>query len=144
MLFVSPKISIPERELLVSAARSSGPGGQRVNKADTRAVLRWNVRRSHSLPDDVRTRFLNRYGSRLTKDGTLILESQTHRNHAANAKDCRQRLKSMLLSVASPAVPRKPSRPTRGSVRRRLQQKRKHSERKRFRKKIRPDDRADD
>lgn len=140
MLHVSPSIRIPDAEFEFTYARSSGPGGQNVNKVNSKAVLRWNVRESPSLPASVRSRFLDRYAARLTREGHLILQSQKYRDQPRNTEDCLERLKMMLLEVARPPVKRKPTRRSRGSVERRLQNKKANSERKKSRRRPSTDD----
>ena len=133
MLYVTDSIQIPRNELLVSFVRSSGPGGQNVNKVNTKAVLRWDVRQSASLPAAVRDRFLERYAARLTKDGHLILQSQKYRDQTRNVEDCLERLKRLILDVVRAPVKRRPTRRSRGSVERRLQNKKATSNRKKNR-----------
>ncbi|MBW2282349.1 MAG: aminoacyl-tRNA hydrolase [Deltaproteobacteria bacterium] len=138
MLIVNDRIRIPLRELHFDFARSSGPGGQNVNKVATKAVLRWPVVRSRSLPDDVRERFVARYHRRITREGDLVLQSQRFRDRGRNIADCIEKLRRMLEEVATPPRRRRPTRPTRSSVERRLSGKRHASGRKRLRRA--PDD----
>lgn len=140
MLYVTSSIQIPRSEFVITYARSSGPGGQNVNKVSTRAVLRWDVQQSPSLPEDVRARFADHYGSRLTKDGHLILQSQKYRDQRRNLEDCLDRLKTLILNVTKAPVKRRPTRRSRGSVHRRLQDKKATSERKKNRRKPAHDD----
>lgn len=123
MLVVNSRIRIPEEELELSYVRSSGPGGQNVNKVSSKAVLRFNAAASASLPDDVRERFLARYRSRLTVAGELIISSQRFRDQPRNTADVRAKLRDMLAAVASPPKKRKPTRPTKASVERRIKSK---------------------
>jgi ribosome-associated protein len=124
---------IPESELHWSYARSSGPGGQNVNKTATKATLRWDVLHSPALPDDVRQRFLRAYASRVTREGELVIQAQRQRDQARNAADCVARLAEMLRAVARPRRTRKPTRPGRSAVERRLSEKRRRSRAKRDR-----------
>ena len=133
MFTVSAAIQIPESEFELSFARSSGPGGQNVNKVNSKALLRWAPATSPSIPEDVRQRFLARYASRLTTAGELILTSQRSRDQNRNVEDCFARLKEMLLAVTRKPVSRRPTKPTRGSHRRRLEAKRIQSTKKRHR-----------
>jgi len=135
MLEVSSSIQIPDSEFEITFARSGGPGGQNVNKVNSKAVLRWSVVGSPSLPGAVRHRFLAKFASRLTKDGDVVLHSQKYRDQLSNTAECKERLKQMLLQVEKPPTPRRPSRPTRGSKERRLQHKKQKSDRKRQRRK---------
>lgn len=133
MLTVNARIQIPLEEFEFSFARSSGPGGQNVNKVNTKATLRWPIKASASVPEDVRQRFLSRYRRRVTNEGDVLVTSQRFRDAGRNTADCLEKLRLMLLEVASTPKPRKPTRPSAGGVRRRLQQKRQTSEKKRHR-----------
>jgi ribosome-associated protein len=123
MLIVNDKIRVRLREFRFSFSRSSGAGGQNVNKLNTKATLRWEVARSQGLPKDVRARFLERYRRRITADGELVLTSQRFRDQGRNVADCLEKLRGMLDAVARPPRPRKATKPTRASVERRLSSK---------------------
>ncbi|MCZ6713195.1 MAG: alternative ribosome rescue aminoacyl-tRNA hydrolase ArfB [Deltaproteobacteria bacterium] len=123
MLIVNPEIRVRLREFRFSFSRSSGAGGQNVNKLNTKATLRWEVARSQGLPDAVRTRFLERYRRRITADGELVLTSQRFRNQGQNVADCLEKLRGMLAAVARPPRTRRATKPTRSSVERRLSSK---------------------
>ncbi|MEM8678067.1 MAG: alternative ribosome rescue aminoacyl-tRNA hydrolase ArfB [Planctomycetota bacterium] len=141
MLFVSDNISIPLREFDFSYVRSSGPGGQNVNKVSTKATLAWRVTNSRHLPDDVKARFLARYRNRVSKDGKLIITSQRFRDRGRNVADCLAKLRAMVLEVERAPKARRATRPSRGAKERRLSAKRQNSEKKQSRaKRIRPDD----
>ena len=130
MLVVTPRLKIPLREFRFTFARSSGPGGQHVNKVNTKATLRWSISSSRSLPEGVRQRFLARYRRRITADGELVMTSQRFRDAGRNVADCLEKLRNMLAEVAVAPKRRKPTKPTAGSVRRRLEQKRRLSKKK--------------
>jgi ribosome-associated protein len=130
MFFVPPNIRLAEDELKFTFVRSSGPGGQNVNKVNSKAVLRWNVWASPGMPDGVRERFNSRFGARLTESGDLVLTSQRFRDQNRNQEDCLEKLRAMLAAVAQPPKRRKKTRPTRASVERRKQQKRETSHKK--------------
>ena len=121
-VFVTETIQIPEWELQESFIRASGPGGQNVNKVSTAVQLRWNVIAS-SIPAAVKARFRKRFGARLTQEGELIIEAKDHRSQGLNREAARKRLASMVKSVAEPPRKRIKTRPTRASVRRRLEGK---------------------
>lgn len=121
---ISPTIQIKDEELQFSFARSGGPGGQNVNKVNSKAVLRFALTLSPNLPADVKERFIAKYGARLTTEGELILTSQRYRDQAANVEDCVQKLKEMILSVATKPVARKKTRPSLAAQRRRVESKR--------------------
>ena len=131
---------IPESELTFTYARSSGPGGQNVNKTASKATLRWNPFASPALPADVRERFARAFANRLTVDGELVLQSQRHRDQARNAADCVAKLAEMLRAVAVPKRARRATRPGRGAVERRLTQKKRRSAAKRERRGPRGED----
>ena len=133
MLVVNSRLKIPLREFRFTFARSSGPGGQNVNKLNTKALLRWPVVRSPSLPETVRQRLLARHPRRITADGDLLISSQRFRDAGRNLADCLEKLRAMLAGVATAPKPRKATRPTRSSVRALLDRKRKHSQKKRRR-----------
>jgi ribosome-associated protein len=134
MLVVNSQIQIPLEELEFTYARSGGPGGQNVNKVNSKAVLRWRVTANTSIPEEVRARFLSRYASRLTTDGDLILTSTRTRDQQKNTEDCREKLKELLLSVAVRPTPRRKTRPSLGSVKRKQAAKKERSARKQGRK----------
>lgn len=127
------RLRVPARELEITFARSSGAGGQNVNKVNTKAVLRWPVSTSRAIPADVRARFVERFATRITTAGELLLSSDRHRDQGRNVADCLAKLDAMLEAVATPPRPRRKTRPSRGSVERRLEQKRAQSEKKRAR-----------
>jgi ribosome-associated protein len=133
MLAVSRTLQIPLRELTITYARSSGPGGQNVNKVNTKALLRWPVMTSPSLTESVRQRLLAKHRRRITEDGDLLVVSQRFRDAGRNAADCLEKLRAMLYEAETPPRPRKATRPTRGAVLRRLDQKRRQSHKKRQR-----------
>jgi len=130
MLIVTPGIKIPMREFTFTFARSGGPGGQNVNKVNTKATLRWPVRTDKSLPEAVHGRFLAKYAGKLTTDGDLLITSQRFRDAGRNVADCLEKLRRMLSRVAEAPKMRRPTKPTKGSVRRRLEHKRHQSSRK--------------
>lgn len=130
MIVAGENLKVPMREIELRYTRSSGPGGQNVNKVNSKAVLRWPVATSPSLPEDVRRRFLARFERRITTGGELVIASDRFRDRTRNAKDCLERLREMLASVAVAPRARRPSRPKRAAVERRLQEKRARSKRK--------------
>jgi ribosome-associated protein len=124
LLEVNPNLRIPESEFEWSYVRSSGPGGQNVNKVASKAVLRWNARASASVPDVVKQRLLAHHRRRFTADGVLVLSSQRFRDQERNRQDCLEKLQEWLRAAAALPTPRKATRPTRGARERRLQAKR--------------------
>ncbi|HVH07325.1 MAG TPA: alternative ribosome rescue aminoacyl-tRNA hydrolase ArfB [Myxococcota bacterium] len=120
----------PLGEVRFSFARSSGPGGQNVNKVESKAVLRWDVARSPTLRGAMRARFLERFARRITTEGELVLASQRYRVRERNVADCIAKLRAMLDEVAKPPKPRRPTKPTRASKQRRLDTKKAQSRKK--------------
>lgn len=133
MLRIHSRLEIPIREFSFTFERSSGPGGQNVNKVSSKAVLRWDILGSPSLSEAHRKRFCERFGNRINSEGILILTSQRHRDQGRNVAECLEKLRSMLLQTAFPKKPRKKTRPTAGSKRRRLANKARKSDLKRLR-----------
>ncbi len=123
MLIVTSQIRIPTTEFQWSFVRAGGPGGQNVNKVASKAVLRWNVVASQSLPADVKSRFLTQQANRITTTGDLVVASQRFRDQDKNRQDVLDRLKEWLLRATISPKLRKPTRPTRGSKERRLSAK---------------------
>lgn len=133
VLVVSERIRVPMNEFQFTYARSQGPGGQNVNKVNTKAMLRWPVTQNESLPTDVRTRFLDRYKRRITADGDFIITSQRYRDQGRNVTDCLDKLRQLIADVAKPPTPRKATKPTRGSKVRRRKAKEVQSRKKNLR-----------
>jgi ribosome-associated protein len=127
MISVTLTIAIDEREIEENFIRSSGPGGQNVNKLATAVQLRFDVRHSPSLPDGVRERLERLAGKRLTRDGVLIITAQRHRTQERNRQDALDRLLELIREAAIVPVRRRPTRPTMGSRQRRLEGKRRRS-----------------
>ena len=130
MLIVDDKLQIPLTELSFTFSRSGGPGGQNVNKVASKATLRFSVAKSPSLPLAVRQRFEQRYASRLTVAGEILITSQRYRDQGRNIADCLEKLRQMLAQVVRPPKARRPTKPSKASRQRRLPGKRKHSEKK--------------
>jgi len=136
MIFVTSAIAVPEDELVFDFIRSSGPGGQNVNKVATAVQLRFDVLHSPSLPDDVRIRLVRLAGKRLTNDGVLVITARRHRNQRENRDDAVERLVEMIRLAAVPPKKRRKTRPTAASKTRRLEDKRRKSRVKRMRKSL--------
>jgi ribosome-associated protein len=123
MIRISERIAIDENEIEERFIRASGPGGQNVNKLASAVQLRFYVRRSRSLPDDVRTRLERLSGKRLSKDGVLVITAQRHRTQERNRRDALDRLISLIQRAAVPPAARRATKPTASSRERRLESK---------------------
>ncbi len=139
LLFVTPSIKIPFSEFAFSFARSAGPGGQNVNKVNSKAILRWHVTQSPSLSPEVRARFISQNRHRITTDGEFVMSSQRYRDQPRNIADCREKLQALLRAAAVRPVRRKPTKPSAGSRRRRLTNKRLRSSTKQLRGRVKDD-----
>jgi ribosome-associated protein len=126
-------VSVPEAELEVRTARSSGPGGQSVNTTDSKVELRWNVATSTSLSEAQRTRLLERLATRLTTDGVLILTGSEHKSQHRNREAVLARFRAIVGEALTPPRQRRRTRPTRASKERRLRSKKHRGELKRLR-----------
>ncbi len=123
MIRITPSISIGEDEVEEHFIRASGPGGQNVNKLASAVQLRFDVRRSPRLPEEVRARLERLAGRRLTREGVLVINAQRHRTQERNRADARERLVDLIRRAAVAPAPRRPTKPTTGARERRLQSK---------------------
>lgn len=139
MIRLAPGIAISGEELEITYVRSSGPGGQNVNKTSSKAVVRWNVRSAPGVRDDVKARFFVRFASRVTAAGDVILTSDRHRDQPRNLEDCLGKLAAMLAEVAVAPVRRKATQPGRAARERRIVAKKTRGSVKSMRGKVRGD-----
>jgi ribosome-associated protein len=127
MLHINDRIRIPEEEFTWSFVRSGGPGGQNVNKVASKAVLRWNVIASPSVPADVKTRLQEQQRHRITSDGDFLLSSQRYRDQERNRLDCLDKLRAFILQATAVPKVRKKTRASRASKERRLAAKKRRA-----------------
>jgi ribosome-associated protein len=127
MLDINDRIRIPEDEFTWSFVRSGGPGGQNVNKVASKAVLRWNVIASPSLPPDVKARLQEKQRHRITGDGDFLLNSQRYRDQERNRLDCLDKLREFVLQATAVPKVRKKTKASRASRERRLAAKKRRA-----------------
>jgi ribosome-associated protein len=137
-LRLTPRIAIPLREIELRYVRSSGPGGQNVNKVASKAVLRFDLRGSRALPDAARQRALARLAARLTRDGALVLSSDAYRDQPRNRAAALERLRRLLADAIAVPKLRRPTKPSAAARERRLTEK--HARARRKRERARPPD----
>ena len=133
MIYITRNIALDESEIQIEFTRASGPGGQNVNKVATAARLRFDVRHSPSLPDDVRQRLIRLAGQRVTADGVLVIEARRFRTQERNRQDALDRLVALIRQAAAKPKRRRKTQPTLASRQRRLEGKRRRSQIKRLR-----------
>jgi ribosome-associated protein len=127
MIPITPSLAINENEIEEIFVRASGPGGQHVNKTSTAVQLRFDARRSPSLPNDVAIRLMKLAGSRLTQEGVIVIVAQSHRSQQRNREEALSRLVDLIRQAAIRRTVRRPTKPTRASKERRLATKEQRS-----------------
>ena len=132
-LVVTDRVSIPESELDESFSRSGGPGGQHVNRTSSQVELRWNLAESEAVSERDRAWLMKRLASRLTNDGVLIIVSDAERSQKRNRDDARRRLAQIIREGLERPKARRKTKPTRGSIERRLQAKKEQGAKKKLR-----------
>jgi ribosome-associated protein len=138
-IWITGTLAIDPAEIHETFIRAAGPGGQHVNTTSSAVQLRFDVRHSPSLPADVRARLERLAGNRLTRDGVLVLQAQGERSQKRNREDALARLVELVRAAARPPVKRKPTKPTKASKRRRVDDKKRRGALKSLRR-SRPDD----
>ncbi len=124
---VTDKIALDDSELIESFVRSSGPGGQNVNKVSSAVQLRFDARRSRALPNDVAVRLMKLAGRRLTKDGVIVILAQSYREQERNRTEARERLFELIREAAVPPVPRRATKVPKSQKKKRVEGKKHRS-----------------
>ena len=135
MLYINSTISIPSTELRFRFSRSPGPGGQNVNKVNSKATLHWSISKSQSVSSAIKYRLRTRFPSRINSSDEVVLSSHQHRDQPRNVSECLNKLKRMILSCAAAPKIRKKTKPSRASNKRRLENKKRNSDKKKSRSK---------
>lgn len=139
-LTVDDRVVIPQGELELQFSRSGGPGGQHVNTTDTRARLRWRMAESTCISQAAKGRLREAHPAWVTTDGDVLITSDQHRSRQQNIDEVRERLREAVYRALRPPRPRKETRPTRASKRRRLQSKKRRGDKKKLRGKVKKGD----
>lgn len=134
-LKISSTVTIDENEIEITAIRASGSGGQKVNKVSAAIHLRFDIAAS-SLPEHYKERLLSLKDKRITRDGIIVIKSQQHRSQEQNRTEALERLVELVKSINATQKKRVPTKPTKGSVNRRLHSKKKHANKKKLRGKV--------
>ena len=133
MLKINNQLAIPSSEFEFRFSRSPGPGGQNVNKLNTKVTLRWNVAACATIPQHVLDRLKKKYANRINKDGVFLISSHRYRDQGRNIADCLEKLRAFILSVATLPKARKKTKPSKRSNQRRLESKKRNAEKKQSR-----------
>ncbi len=136
MLIVTDHIHISLKEIYFTFARSSGPGGQKVNKTNSKAVLHWSIPNSHSIPNVLREQLLSKLQKTLNENGEIVIHSDKYRDRGRNVSDALEKLKKIIIQATHVSKKRIKTKPTLSAKEKRLSFKHKHSEIKQNRKKI--------
>lgn len=134
MIAVTESVSIPDAELSWEYARSGGPGGQNVNKVASKATLRWAAAASVAISEEAKARLFAAHPAHLTTEGEFLVTSQEYRDQERNRQRCEEKLADMVRAALTPPKPRKKTKPSKASQRRRLEDKKRQGEKKSTRK----------
>ena len=140
MLEINSEITIKSSELHFDFVRSSGPGGQNVNKVASAVQLRFDIRNSNSIPEEIKPKLIKLAGKRVTSDGILVLDARTSRSQSQNREEALDRLRSLILRALHIPKPRRKTKPTRASIEKRLRNKKARGSVKRLRGNVKDDD----
>ncbi len=140
MLEINSEITIKSSELHFDFVRSSGPGGQNVNKVASAVQLRFDLRNSTSIPEEIKPKLIKLAGKRVTSDGILVLDARTSRSQSQNREEALARLRSLILKALHKPKPRRKTKPTRASIEKRLKNKKARGATKRLRGNVSDDD----
>lgn len=124
---------VPRSEITLAFSRSSGAGGQNVNKVNSKAEVRWDIASSNSVPQDVLGRFLSRYRNRLDGEGLVLVTSERHRDRERNVEDAVEKIEEWVMTVWEKPKPRIKTKPSKGAKRRRVTDKRHDGDKKKVR-----------
>ena len=138
MIQITDSITIDDNEIVEEFVRSSGPGGQNVNRVATAVQLRFDIVNSASLSEDVRRRLMRLGGSRVTREGILVIDARRFRTQEQNRRDARERLIGLVRKAAEKPKPRRKTKPTAASKRKRIEEKRRRSRIKQRRQSVDP------
>ncbi len=140
MFVINETISINLTEFEFSYVRSPGPGGQNVNKVNSKALLKWSIDRTNVLPAAVKNRFRERFHRRISKDGYFTISSHRYRDQGRNTADCLSKLRDLILEIYPEPITRKPTKVSKAAKRRRVDAKRRQAEKKHSRSRPGSDD----
>ncbi len=139
-IVVTESIQIPDSDVDIAYSRSGGPGGQHVNKVSSKVQLRFHLQDCEVLADDVKTRIRAYWPNRLTEDGDFLVQSEQHRDQKQNLSDAQEKLADLIRAALVPPKPRKKTKPSKVSVRRRLAEKGARGKTKQARGRVHPED----
>ena len=140
MLYINADITIKSAEIRFDFVRSSGPGGQNVNKVASAVQLRFDIQNSTSIPDEIKPRLIKLAGKRVTSEGILLIYARTSRSQSQNRAEALERLKTLILKALHKPKPRRKTKPTAASKEKRLRSKKMRGNLKRLRGNVKDDD----